>query len=89
MEKTFEDIKRTNENGQEYWSARELMPLLGYHKWANFENIIHKAKTAAENSTGMASIAFTDTGKIYKSRNKYGLTNGHKKDYNLSRYACY
>lgn len=89
MQKTFEDIKKVNSNGQEYWSARELMPLLGYHKWANFENIIHKAKTAAEISTGVASLAFTDAGKIYKSRNKYGETHNNKKDYNLSRYACY
>lgn len=89
MKTNFEDIKKVNENGQEYWSARELMPLLGYHKWSNFLKTIHKAKTAAENALGMASLAFTDTGKSYKSRNKYGVTKNLKKDYNLSRYACY
>lgn len=89
MQKTFEDIKKLTPDGQEYWSARELMPLLGYHKWANFENIIHKAEKAAQNSVGKASLDFADTSKIYKSRNKYGETDSHKKDYDLSRYACY
>lgn len=89
MQKIFEDIKKINESGQEYWSARELMPMLGYHKWANFLKIIHKAKTSANNAMGMASLAFTDSGKSYKSRNKYGVTKNLKKDYNLSRYACY
>lgn len=89
MQKTFEDIKKINENNQEYWSARELMPLLGYTKWSNFLKIIHKAKISAENAVGLASLAFTDSGKSYKSRNKYGETKNLKKDYNLSRYACY
>lgn len=29
-EKTFEDIKHIDENGNEYWYARELMIALGY-----------------------------------------------------------
>ena len=44
----FESIKRTNMYGEDYWSARELMPLLGYgKKWQNFESVIKKAMTAA------------------------------------------
>ena len=32
-EKVFEDIKHIDENGNEYWCARELMPILEYSKW--------------------------------------------------------
>ena len=41
-EKMFEDIKHIDENGNEYWSARELMPLLEYSKWERFSNAIFK-----------------------------------------------
>lgn len=40
----FESMKQTNVVGDEYWSARDLMPLLGYgNKWQHFENVIAKA----------------------------------------------
>ena len=41
---TFEDIKHFDENGQEFWYARELMTILEYSKWSNFEKVIDKAK---------------------------------------------
>ena len=40
---TFEDLKRVNQYGIEYWSARDLQPSLGYSKWQRFENAIEKA----------------------------------------------
>ena len=43
-EKVFEDIKHIDENGVEFWYARELMPILQYSNWQNFEKIINKAK---------------------------------------------
>ncbi len=49
-EKTFEDIKHIEENGNEYWYARELMPLLEYSKWENFNNVIQKAVVSYKNS---------------------------------------
>ena len=36
----FDDIKRTREDGAEFWSARDLMPLLGYDKWARFSELL-------------------------------------------------
>ena len=42
-EKTFESIKHIDKNGNEYWEARELMPLLEYNKWENFHKVIKKA----------------------------------------------
>ena len=60
----FEDIKHMDENGVEFWYARELMPILQYSNWQNFEKIIQKAKIACENS-GIAVIDhFTDVNKM-------------------------
>ena len=33
---SFENLKRSNEHGAEYWSARDLQPLLGYSQWRRF-----------------------------------------------------
>ena len=35
-EKMFEDIKHIDEEGKEYWLARELQSTLGYHQWRHF-----------------------------------------------------
>lgn len=43
---SFEDIKHTEENGVEYWSARELQHLLTYKEWRNFETVLEKAMEA-------------------------------------------
>lgn len=82
----FEDIKRINEYGQEYWSARDLQKILEYGEFRKFENVIKKAIQACEGSQQAASdhIAQVDdmieTGKGAKRK---------VKDYHLSRYACY
>lgn len=43
-EKTFEDIQHIDENGNEYWYARELMLALGYSSWDKFKSVIKKLK---------------------------------------------
>ena len=84
--KTFEEIKHIDENGAEYWYARELMIALQYNKWQNFKKIINKAKISCEN-TGMNVFEhFTDVSKTIK------MPKGAEKtilDYKLTRYACY
>ncbi len=40
--KSFEDLKKTNQHGAEYWSARDLQPLLGYSQWRRFEQAENK-----------------------------------------------
>lgn len=49
-EKNFEDIKHIDENGVEFWYARELMEMLEYSKWGNFRNVINKAKETCKGS---------------------------------------
>ena len=63
-EKSFEDIKHTDENGIEFWYARELMPTLQYSNWQNFEKIIHKAMISCENSNINVTDHFTDINKM-------------------------
>ncbi len=48
--KHFEEIKRIDENGVEYWNARELMLLIDYSNWQNFEKVIKKAMIACKKS---------------------------------------
>lgn len=70
----------------ECWSARELMEILGYSKWQNFEKIIDKAKQSLENSGETALDHFTDVSKmvIIGSGSVRELS-----DIALTRYACY
>jgi len=48
--KSFEGIKHVDENGNEYWNARELSEVLMYSKWENFSKVIKKAMLACKNS---------------------------------------
>ena len=83
---SFENIKHIDENGIEFWYARELMPVLQYTKWQNFEKIIDKAKTTCKNSNFDILDHFTDTSKMVLIG-----SGAYRKqiDYKLTRYACY
>ena len=84
--KTFENIKHTDEYGKEFWYARELMTALEYSKWENFGKVIEKAKIACEASNNNINDHFPDVRKTIK------MPKGAIKtidDYKLSRYACY
>ncbi len=85
-EPDFESIKQINMYGEEYWSARDLAPLLGYTQWRRFEEAIQRAITACEQSENIVANHFASTGKMVK------LGSGAErsvKDYYLSRLACY
>ena len=85
-EKVFEDIKHIDENGIEYWEARELQHVLEYSQWRRFENVIKKAKDACKNSGLSVKEHFANVGKMVDiGSNTKRKTN----DYKLSRYACY
>ena len=84
--KIFESIKHIDQDGNEYWSARELQKVLGYKEWRKFNNIINKSIISC-NSSGFNSYEhFVQVDKVLK------VGNGAKQiilDYKLSRYACY
>ena len=79
------DFKHIRNDGSEYWSARELAPVLDYAKWENFQKTISRAMIACENSGHSVSDDFPEVRKIVEA----GATFKPKKDYELSRYACY
>ena len=85
-EKLFEDIKHKDENGNEYWIARELMPLLEYTLWQRFTNVIKKAMENCKNSNYKISDHFISVDKMVKIGSN---TTRKIRDYKLSRYACY
>ena len=84
--KAFEALKKTNQHGAEYWSARELQPLLGYDQWRRFEDVINRANTSCQRSGNDPTYHFASAGKMVDlgSGSVRGVT-----DYHLSRFACY
>ena len=84
--KSFEDIKHTDENGVEFWYTRELMPILQYSNWQNFEKIVNKAKISCENSNINVLDHFTDISKMVQIGSG---AERKQQDYELTRYACY
>lgn len=76
----FDQIKRTDERG-EYWSARDLMPLMGYRKWENFAKVIRRARASASN-TG-------DDRGFSPIEEKLPDGGRPRDDYHLSRFASY
>ncbi len=85
-QKNFEDIKHTNENGTEYWYARELMITLEYKDWRYFDAVIEKAKLACKNSNFSVLEHFVTDNKTIPMPNN---ATKEIKDYMLTRYACY
>lgn len=84
--KNFEGIKKIDENKIEYWTARELLPLLGYKKWQNSEEVISRAKRACVNSGQDTKNHFTGFSKMVEIGSN---TVREVRDYKLDRYACY
>lgn len=82
----FEQIKKINEYGSEYWSARDLYKILEYADWRNFENVIDKAKIACTTSSQDVDDHFVDINEMIELGK--GATRPVR-DYKLSRYACY
>ena len=83
--KKFDDI-RHEANGVEYWYARELMKLLDYIQWRNFENVLKKGMLSCKNNGINIADHFAGVSKMVS------LGSGavrEVEDYMLTRYACY
>ena len=81
-ERLFEDIKHIDKNGNEFWYARELMPLLEYSKWENFNSVIQKSVLSYNNSNNDDSYWLPEVRKpIITGKGK----EEYIKDYKLSR----
>jgi DNA-damage-inducible protein D len=83
---TFESIKRTDPDGAEFWRARQIAPLLEYHDYRNFQNVVAKAKTACKTAGYVVADHFGDFTEMVP------IGSGAIRrisDIRLSRYACY
>lgn len=83
---TFEGIRQLDEDGNEFWSARDLAPLLEYQDWRNFLQVVDKARVACEQSGRPVDDHFGDVTKMVPIG-----SGAHRSvpDVHLSRYACY
>lgn len=82
----FEQIKRTDEYGNEFWSARDMAKVLEYSEYRHFLPVIDRAKEACTNSGLEASDHFEDILEMIilgKSAQR------EVESVKLSRYACY
>lgn len=96
---TFESIKHVNENGAEFWQARELQTVLQYKEWRNFEKVIDTAKiacTISQHEVGEHFVEIKKSVQIGGRESKLEFVEVNKikrkrdiKDYQLTRYACY
>jgi len=82
----FEEIKEVDNNGVEFWKARNLFPLLGYTTWQAFDEVVVRAAKAALKSGQIVENHFSQLTKMVDigSSSKRAV-----KDWKLDRYACY
>ncbi len=85
LNKSFEE-SAYEQDGVEYWLARELQELLGYSDWRNFLNAVDKAKESCKTTGEGVLDHFVDVTKMVK------IGSGAERkqdDIMLTRYACY
>lgn len=82
----FENIKRIDDNGVEYWSSRDLWKILEYTEHRHFLPVIEKAKLACGNSGHFVSDHFEDILEMVVVGSN---AERQMKSIKLSRYACY
>ena len=70
----------------EFWYARDLMSLLGYERWENFDKAINRAMESCKTSGIEVSDHFREVTKMIETGKG---ARSPVKDYMLTRYACY
>lgn len=85
-DQTFEDIKHIDEDGQEFWYARELQRVLEYAQWRYMKEAVERARLACENSGLNPDNHFAEVRKMVPIGS---CAERAVEDYMLSRFACY
>lgn len=84
--KTFESIRQTDADGNEYWLSRPLGRVLEYSEYRHFQPVIERAKEACQNS----GHAIADHFEEFLEMVEIGSgAKRHIQEIHLSRYACY
>lgn len=81
----FDAIKSTRPDGSDYWSARDLAPMMGYTQWKNFETPLNRAMKSAEVQGVDVAQAFSES----RNRIQAGRGSTEKIDFHLNRFAAY
>lgn len=81
-ESPFDALRRFDDRG-EWWSARDLMPHLGYEKWERFEDSVERARVA------VANVGGDPQAEASRRREASGSTRQMRADYRLTRYGAY
>lgn len=76
----FDQI-RHRDDSSDYWTGRELMPLLGYDKWERFSGAVDRAVASM--------VAQGDDPERHISRRRENLGTKPREDFRLSRFAAY
>lgn len=85
LQSDFEQIKRLNKDGQEYWLSRDLCTALGYSTYQKFTRIINKAISIANNK----GLDTTEHFNLMVEMVKLGSGAFRKvENIHLSRMAC-
>ena len=85
-ENLFEQIKQSDESGNEFWMARQLAKVLDYNDFRNFTSVIQKAKKACLNSGQVIDDHLVEANEVVE----VGSSATHSyPSFKLSRYACY
>ena len=85
-ESPFDAIRQVREDGTEFWSARDLMPLLGYVEWRKFEGSVDRARMSADAQGVALADHFGGAAKVIEGGRWGSQTVA---DFDLSRFACY
>lgn len=83
---SLDEFAQTDQDGVEFWYARDLMRVFGYARWKNFEAVVRRAAVAAEANGVRIEDHIREVARIV------AVGNGSRRpvrDYRLTRYACY
>lgn len=82
----FEGAAEIDDEGTEFWTARNLQELLDYSKWDSFLEVVEKAQIACKTTGQPVGNHFADARKMVP------IGSGAEReipDMRLTRYACY
>lgn len=85
----FDTIRQIDQDGNEFWSARDLMPYLGYRKWERLGDAIERTEIAITSGGNVAGQHIRSRQREDKVKVGFGERTVISEDYELTRFGCY